>query len=78
MDINQVVENKEINSDDWSKLSLTDLYKQKQILYDRLEFVYNLNNEILFNSLQQGLSSIEYHISSKINDPNTKKPNNIT
>lgn len=78
MNINQVTENKEINSDDWSTLSLTDLYKQKQILYDRLEYAHNSNNEILFNSLQHGLSSIEYYITSKLIDPNTKHINNIT
>lgn len=78
MDISEIPETKIIKVDEWSTMSLIELYEQKQILANRLEFAYNIKNMPMLNSLQHGITSIEYYITNQLNSPDLKQKNVIT
>jgi hypothetical protein len=77
MDISTENEDNIINSSDWSKIGLSELYKQKTILGNRMETAYNMKNNVILNSLQRGLSELEYYISIKLDDNTSNDNKNI-
>jgi len=75
MDISVEQEGKSVSIDLWPTMTLKQLYDQKTILGDRLEYAYRLQNQIIFGSLQKGLNDIEYFISIKLNEEDKSNNN---
>ena len=70
-----MTESTDINSENWASMTLTALYTQKNIIINRMNYSYK--TRIIYNSLQQGLDKLEYHISNKLNDSNSSNNNII-
>lgn len=56
-------ETRPISSDNWSELSQTDLYAQRDILQSRCDTAVQLENGPMLMQLQRGLAELDFLIS---------------
>ena len=73
MYIDEELDENKVRTDEWSEMSMDDLYDQKNILVSRLNSVTSYPNPIISEFLNNGIFILDQHISNRLNNTNDKK-----
>jgi len=59
-----------VTGDEWSEMSVSELYNQRSVLIERLNYASSIAPTMV-PVLQQGIARLDAHIRSKTNDNDT-------